>query len=204
MPGAFTPTCTKEHLPGYIKNAEKLRSLGVEKIAILTTNDRFVNEEWMVSTGCLDPECGVTVVCDGDGDLVKNMGLAEDMGFGVGVRSMRFALIADDGQVITLLTDEGMDECSSTSAETVIELLSPDIDADENQIDVSALGLGAVAVAAFVIGAQVIGGGSPSSELLARTFSSQKGIESQTVRPTSGRSDRASETSFSLINDYLN
>jgi peroxiredoxin len=86
MPGAFTPTCNKKHLPGYIAQEAAFAKLGISKIVICTTNDKFVNEEWMSANEALKPGSIITMVSDGDGDLVKSLGLSEDMRFGVGVR----------------------------------------------------------------------------------------------------------------------
>ena len=143
MPGAFTPTCSQEHLPGFQRALPELVQLGVDKVAILTTNDKFVNEAWMEDRGIAvhdafvpadeaDGDDGsyetgrdMAFLCDGDGDLVKAMGMADDMGFGVGVRSKRFVLVTESGgKVVHCLTDEGMEDCSATSAASVLALLS--------------------------------------------------------------------------------
>lgn len=91
----------------------------------------------------------ITLLCDGDGDLVKNMGLADDMGFGIGVRSKRFAMVTENGKVAELVTDEGMDDCSSTSAEKLIERLTPEAVGSEAGVDIKVLG-GAASVVAVV------------------------------------------------------
>ena len=120
MPGAFTPTCSETHLPGYLKSASKFAALGIEKIVVVTTNNRFVKQGLQENRGDM-----VSMLCDGDGHLVKNMGLADKMGFGVGVRSKRFAMVTENGQVVQLMTEEGRDDCSSTSAANLIALLEP-------------------------------------------------------------------------------
>eukprot|EP00548_Thalassiothrix_antarctica_P008364 CAMPEP_0194133986 /NCGR_PEP_ID=MMETSP0152-20130528/4039_1 /TAXON_ID=1049557 /ORGANISM="Thalassiothrix antarctica, Strain L6-D1" /LENGTH=286 /DNA_ID=CAMNT_0038829473 /DNA_START=9 /DNA_END=869 /DNA_ORIENTATION=- len=135
MPGAFTPTCTKVHLPGYISASKSLKNLGIENIAIVTTNDRFVTEQWARNIGLIRESDGedkieildtpVTLLADGDGDLVKSLGLADDMGFGLGIRSQRFALIIDEGSVTNVLTDDGMEECIETSAINIVNILTP-------------------------------------------------------------------------------
>ena len=87
MPGAYTTTCTKKHMPGYVSAAPKLKRLGVDKIAIVTTNDRFVNSAWAKDLGILNgvssgddgKEQAITILSDGDGDLVRELGLADDM-----------------------------------------------------------------------------------------------------------------------------
>lgn len=136
MPGAFTPVCTSEHLPGFIAASSKLNQLGVQTIAVVTTNDKFVNEEWARNVGLISessgstsaasPKPSITILADGDANLVKALGLAEDMGFGVGVRAKRFALVCEDGLVTNVLTDdEGMDRCDMTSAANLVKILTP-------------------------------------------------------------------------------
>ena len=137
MPGAFTTTCSQEHLPGFQRALPQLLQLGVDKVAILTTNDKFVNEAWMEDRGIAvhdaDPDDDppstnqdMAFLCDADGDFVKAMGMADDMGFGVGVRSKRFVLVTEHGGKVThCLTDEGMEDCSATSADNIVALLTP-------------------------------------------------------------------------------
>ena len=89
MPGAYTTTCTKKHLPGYINAAPTLNRLGVNTIAVVTTNDRFVNSAWAEELGILHKADGdnadgdknepIAILSDGDGDLVRELGLADDM-----------------------------------------------------------------------------------------------------------------------------
>lgn len=193
MPGAFTPTCTAVHAPGYIQNKDKLQKLGIEKIAVMTTNDKYVNTEWSEQTGLLkesDIDGSVVVLCDADGDAVKEMGLAEDMGFGVGVRSKRFAMVTDNGGVMeTLLLDEGMDDCDATSAESLIKLLTPKDQVEESALDPKALaGVAGVAVA-LLLGTNVMmdggsGSGSSSAPMRPAPTPKVKTIESKNaMRP---------------------
>ena len=127
MPGAFTPTCTDKHLPGYMRNAEKLQEYGVNKIAIVTTNDRFTNDAWRQKL----VECegqwaeGLDIISDGDADLVKALGMVGDMGFGLGARSKRFTLMCDDGVVSQVAIDEGMEVLDVTDAEKFVKQLAP-------------------------------------------------------------------------------
>jgi peroxiredoxin len=97
MPGAFTPTCTKEHLPDIMTNIDSLTSSGVDRVAVMTTNDRFVNMAWRQALEATRPSTRaqyekLVFLSDADGDAVKALGLAEDMGYGYGVRSTRFAV----------------------------------------------------------------------------------------------------------------
>ena len=158
MPGAFTDTCSKEHLPGFLDKLPSFTKYGVEQIAVVTTNDRFVNEAWGQNFHLFDKQSGeaggaspVTILCDGDGDLVKSLGLAEDQGFGMGVRAKRFALIMQDGKVQHVLTDDGMDNCSKTSAAYILKLVAPP-DAVVEESDGSFEGTMGAAVAVFGLG----------------------------------------------------
>lgn len=125
MPGAFTPTCTDLHLPGFIRAEDSLEKQGVEQIALLTTNDVYVNLAWIKNveecTGAGSTK--IAVISDGDGDAVKELGLAADMGFGMGTRAKRFTLLLDEGVVKHVAVDEGMEELSNTSAEAIGEVL---------------------------------------------------------------------------------
>ena len=128
MPGAFTPTCTDKHLPGYMRLAETLKeTCGVSKISIVTTNDRHVNEAWRIKLAECRPgwDPSMEMICDGDGDLVKALGLVEDMGFGMGARSKRFSLVVEDGVVSHVAVDEGLHTLDATSAESLVRLLKP-------------------------------------------------------------------------------
>lgn len=207
MPGAFTTTCSAEHLPGYVKSADKLKALGIEKIAVITTNDRFVNEEWSNQQGLAKTKANdnmITILSDGDGDLVKNMGLAEDMGFGVGIRSKRFAMVVENGKVVDLFLDQGMEDCSATSAENVIKLLTPEVVAPEaTEVDGKVI-VGGVLVA---VGALVLAllASQPSVDGAATTTPSRPRAAPQ-VRvepPTKSSSSRQSESQFQLLNQYM-
>ena len=171
MPGAFTTTCTKEHLPGFIQNAGRLSKLGVDKICVVTTNDAFVNEAWAKDVGLthLDPQTSsITFISDGDGALVKEMGLIEDMGFGVGIRSKRFAMIVEDGKAVHLETDSGMDDCNFSSAAQMVQILTPEpkVGTEDMGMEVDAKTAGLVVVgilAALFLLSSGGGGGGDSS-----------------------------------------
>jgi len=142
MPGAFTPTCTSEHLPGFIRNARKFRRLGVDKLAIVTTNDKFIMSAWkkamsecMQAEGLSSLDTEVTMVADKDAELVKSLGLAYNMApakkaawsfqLNAGIRSKRFALVADNGVLTHVAVDEGETEMVDTSAEAILGILKP-------------------------------------------------------------------------------
>ena len=105
VPGAFTPTCSGEHLPGFLVNAQQIKAKGVDTIACLAVNDVFVMDAWGKSKNVADK---VVMLADGNGDYTKVLGLTLDAtGFGMGLRGQRFSLIADDGVVTHLNVDEG-------------------------------------------------------------------------------------------------
>ncbi len=118
LPGAFTPTCSAQHLPGYMAKAEALRAKGVDAIVCLSVNDAFVMGAW-----ARDLEVGdkVLLAGDGDGEFTHAAGLELDLtGKGMGVRCRRFSLIAEDGVVKVLnLEEDGAFEVSS--AERMLE-----------------------------------------------------------------------------------
>ena len=203
MPGAFTTTCSTEHLPGFVKSAKKIQSLGVDTIAVVTTNDRFVNQEWGAQQGLVssDPsaKAAITMLCDADGDFVKSIGLADDMGFGVGIRSKRFAMITENGVVQTLLTDEGMDDCSATSAANVIQVLSPDAGAADSAIEIDGKVILGVAGGILALLAVAIGGGGGDSA----PRPTPKAAQTQPSRVVPQKARPSSDSNFSLLNEYM-
>jgi glutaredoxin/glutathione-dependent peroxiredoxin len=105
VPGAFTPTCSDYHLPGYVLRAEDLKAKGVDTIACVAVNDAFVMGAWAA-----DREVGdkVLMLADGSADLAKALGLEMDLsGAGLGTRSRRYAMVLQDGVVTELLVEEG-------------------------------------------------------------------------------------------------
>jgi peroxiredoxin len=120
VPGAFTPTCSMQHLPGYITHAAKLKAKGVDTIACLSVNDAFVMDAWGKDRGAGDD---VLMLADGNADLAKALGLDFDgSGIGFGVRAQRFALVADNGVVTGLHVEEPM-KFEVSSAEAVLATL---------------------------------------------------------------------------------
>ena len=100
VPGAFTPTCSAKHLPGFVENAESFRAKGVDTVACVAVNDAFVMNAWGKEQG-VDKK--VVMLADGSGAFTKAMGLELDLvGRGMGMRSQRFALVADGGKVTHL------------------------------------------------------------------------------------------------------
>lgn len=167
----------------------------------MTTNDRFVNEQWSSQQGLLSEGAMITILSDGDGDLVKSMGLAEDMGFGVGTRSKRFAMVTDNGKVIELLTDEGMEDCSATSAANLVKLLTPEsVESEATEIDGKLIGATAGAVLFAIVASQAMGGSAPTTNTPAPSLTSRPAPQTR-VEPA--KRAPASETNFSLLNQYM-
>jgi len=127
MPGAFTPTCNDKHLPGLMKAAGRFARLGVSNVAVVTTNDRFVNAGWAeaVAAAAGVDSSNITMVSDPEGALVGALGLSGDVGSGLGVRSQRFALVSEESTVTFLEVDPGLDRLSKTSAEALGSYLDP-------------------------------------------------------------------------------
>ena len=118
--GAYTTTCSTEHLPGYIEKADELKSKGVDTIACLSVNDVFVMAAWGEQNGVRDK---VMLLADGSGDYTRTLGLELDLcGFGMGIRSQRFVMVVDDG-VVTQLQIEAPKEFKVSSAEYILEQL---------------------------------------------------------------------------------
>jgi len=105
VPGAFTPTCSAKHLPGYVANADAIKAKGVDTIACMAVNDAFVMGAWGKDQGVGDK---VLMLGDGSGDITKALGLELDATkMGMGPRSQRFALVVDDGTVTHVAVEEG-------------------------------------------------------------------------------------------------
>ena len=95
VPGAFTPTCTMQHLPGFVEQAEALKAEGVDTVACMAVNDVFVMDAWGKDRGVGDK---VLMLADGNGDYAQALDLVMDgTGFGMGMRGQRFAIVVEDG-----------------------------------------------------------------------------------------------------------
>ena len=120
LPGAFTPTCSAKHLPGFIEKAEELKKKGVEVIACVSVNDAFVMDAWGKAQGA---GAKVMMLADGNGDFTRAMGLEMDgTAHGMGKRSQRYSMIVDDGVVKELNVEAG-GEYKVSSAEYMLEQL---------------------------------------------------------------------------------
>ena len=105
VPGAFTPTCSNEHLPSYLKNFDAIKGKGFDTVACMAVNDAFVMDAWGKDRGVGDK---IVMLADGNGDYTKKLGLELDAsGFGLGVRGKRFSIVVNDGVADQVNVDEG-------------------------------------------------------------------------------------------------
>ena len=118
VPGAYTPTCSVHHLPGYIESTEQFFSKGVDTIAFMAVNDIFVMNAWGNDQGAGDK---VMMLSDGNCEFTSAIGLEMDgSGFGLGTRSQRYAMIVDDG-VVSILNVEAGPKLEVSSAESILK-----------------------------------------------------------------------------------
>jgi len=120
VPGAFTPTCSMNHLPGFVDHADAILAKGADAIGFMAVNDIFVMDAWGKDQGVGDK---VMMLADGNGDYAQALGLELDAsGFGMGTRGQRFALIVDDG-VATHVAVEAPGQFEVSKAEAILEAL---------------------------------------------------------------------------------
>ena len=120
VPGAFTPTCSKEHLPGFIQKSAEIKEKGIDTIACMAVNDVFVMGAWGKQSGAGD---NVVLLADGNGEYSRALGLELNAtGFGMGHRGQRFAIVVDDG-IVKQLHVEAPGEFKVSSAESVLSNL---------------------------------------------------------------------------------
>ena len=121
VPGAFTPGCSMQHLPGFINNSQEILGKGVDQIVCLSVNDAFVMDAWGKDKGAGSK---VLMVGDGNGDFTEATGLAMDgSGFGLGNRSLRYSMIIDDNSITKLNLESNPGEIAESSAEKILEQL---------------------------------------------------------------------------------
>jgi peroxiredoxin len=121
VPGAFTPTCTKNHLPGYITNAAAIKAKGIDTIAVTGVNDQFVMDAWKKASG---GEGKVEFLADGNGDFAKAIDLTLDAsGNGLGLRSKRYSMVVEDGVVKSLNIEEAPGKAETSGAEALLKSL---------------------------------------------------------------------------------
>jgi len=118
VPGAFTPTCSETHLPGYVVNYDAITAKGVDEVACLSVNDSFVMSSWQDAQNAEH----ITMVADGGGALTKALGVDLDTGGFGGVRSTRYSMIIEDGTVTQINMEEGTG-FEVSGAETILEQL---------------------------------------------------------------------------------
>ena len=121
VPGAFTPTCSKTHLPSFVQNASALKAKGVDTIACMAVNDVFVMDVWGNGSGAGDK---VVMLADGNAAYTKALGLELDAtGFGMGVRSQRFAMVVKNGVVDKLMVEPSAGQCTVSGGESVLTMV---------------------------------------------------------------------------------
>lgn len=120
VPGAYTPTCHKTHMPGFVQKFDEIKKKGVDMVACTAVNDVFVLTQWAKDSGA---DGKIAMLADGSGDFAKKIGLEMDLSArGLGVRSRRYSMIVDNG-VVTSLNLEEQPVVDKSSAETICKLL---------------------------------------------------------------------------------
>ena len=121
VPGAFTPTCSEQHLPGFMQHADAIKAKGVDSILCVTVNDPFVVAEWAKASGA---DGKVDILSDGNAEFTKAVGMELDAsGAGLGIRSKRYAMIVEDGVVKTLLVEDVPTQADASGANAILEAL---------------------------------------------------------------------------------
>ncbi len=127
VPGAFTPTCHQQHLPGFIARIDELKKKGVDTVACTAVNDVFVMDEWSKATGSAGK---IVMLTDDSATFAKAIGLDIDLtgaGIGLGVRSKRYAMMVEDGVVKVLNVDESPPVHDKSSAEALCSMIDGSI-----------------------------------------------------------------------------
>jgi peroxiredoxin len=120
VPGAFTPTCSNNHLPGFVKNAAAIKAKGIDTIACTAVNDAFVMGAWKKAAGSDDVE----FLADGSADFAKAIGLELDASAGgLGIRSKRYCMVVDDGVVKSLAIEDAPGKADVSGAEALLKAL---------------------------------------------------------------------------------
>lgn len=122
VPGAFTPTCHRNHLPGFLAKADDIKALGIDAIAVVAVNDVFVMNAWAKDTGGSDK---IEFLSDGNADFAKAIGLTLDgSGFGLGTRFQRFSMVVRDGVVSSLSVEDAPGKAELSGAEALMKHLA--------------------------------------------------------------------------------
>jgi peroxiredoxin len=120
VPGAFTPTCHRNHLPGYVQKAQEIRGKGIDAIAVTSVNDVFVMDAWGKASGAE----GIEMLADGNGDFAKSLGLTLDAsGNGLGIRSQRYSMLVEDGVVKAVNVEDAPGKADISGAENLLKSL---------------------------------------------------------------------------------
>jgi peroxiredoxin len=121
VPGAFTPTCHRNHMPGFVAKADEIKAKGIDAIVVTAVNDVFVMDAWTKASGC---DGKIEFIADGNGDFAKALGLTIDAsGNGLGTRSRRYAMVVEDGVVKTLNVEEAPGKADVSSADNILQAL---------------------------------------------------------------------------------
>ena len=120
LPGAFTPTCHKNHLPGFVKNADAIKAKGVDTIAVTAVNDGFVMNEWKKATSA----DAIEFLADGNADFAKAIDMTLDgSGNGLGIRSKRYSMLVDNGVVKSLNVEDAPGKADISGADALLKQL---------------------------------------------------------------------------------
>jgi peroxiredoxin len=121
VPGAFTPTCNRNHLPGFVTNADQILAKGIDEIAVTGVNDVFVMDAWAKHSGA---EGKVTFLADGSANFARAIGLSADMSTrGFGTRSQRYSMLIDDAVVRKLSIEDAPGKAEASGAEALLKVL---------------------------------------------------------------------------------
>ena len=119
VPGAFTPTCHKNHMPGFVKNADAIKAKGIDTIAVTAVNDVFVMDAWKKASGA---EGKIEFLADGSADFAKALGLSLDASAnGLGIRSKRYCMVVDDGVVKSISIEDAPGKAEISGADNLLK-----------------------------------------------------------------------------------
>jgi peroxiredoxin len=122
VPGAFTPTCHKNHLPGFLSHRDEILAKGVDAIAVTAVNDVFVMDSWAKSSGAAGK---IDFLADGNGDFAKAIGMERDLtSGGLGIRSQRYSMVVDDGVVQIVNVEDSPSNAELSGAANLLKALS--------------------------------------------------------------------------------
>ncbi|MGL4437673.1 MAG: peroxiredoxin [Bosea sp. (in: a-proteobacteria)] len=122
VPGAFTPTCHRNHLPGFLAKSDEIKAMGIDAIAVVAVNDVFVMDAWAKNTGGAEK---IEFLSDGNADFAKAIGLSLDgSGFGLGTRFQRFSMVVRDGVVASLSVEDAPGKAEISGAEALMKELA--------------------------------------------------------------------------------